>query len=93
VQYERFLSAFLDIDLFVLFAFQSAIFCIRSAFQCSTQQLSHLFIGRAIGGVWQKSALLKYEGLSWRWNLSTVLGVLLGFWTGFLTRNRDFLIF
>ena len=29
----------------------SVIFCIGSAFQCGAQTLSHLFIGRALGGL------------------------------------------
>ena len=29
----------------------SVIFCIGSAFQCGAQNLSHLIIGRALGGV------------------------------------------
>ena len=33
------------------FLFFSVIFCIGSVFQCSALRLTHLFIGRALGGV------------------------------------------
>ncbi|KAK7029544.1 hypothetical protein VNI00_014421 [Paramarasmius palmivorus] len=78
----------------------SFIFCIGSAFQSGAQSLSHLFIGRAIGGVGVgalsmlsplymaeisppevRGSLLALE------QFSIVLGVVLGFWLGFLTRN------
>ncbi|KAF8815983.1 general substrate transporter [Phlegmacium glaucopus] len=76
------------------------IFCIGSAFQCSAMHLSHLFIGRALGGIGVgalsmlsplymaeisppevRGSLLALE------QLSIVLGVVFGFWTGFITRS------
>ncbi|KAF9443883.1 general substrate transporter [Macrolepiota fuliginosa MF-IS2] len=76
------------------------VFCIGSAFQCGAITLSHLFVGRAIGGVGVgalsmlsplymaeisapevRGSLLALE------QFSIVLGVVIGFWTGFGTRN------
>ncbi|KAH0588550.1 hypothetical protein H2248_004380 [Termitomyces sp. 'cryptogamus'] len=77
-----------------------AVFCIGSCFQCGAQSLSHLFIGRAVGGVGVgalsmlsplymaeisppevRGSLMSLE------QFSIVLGVVFGFWTGFLTRS------
>ncbi|KAJ4481051.1 MFS monosaccharide transporter [Lentinula aciculospora] len=76
------------------------IFCIGSAFQCGAQTLLHLFIGRAIGGVGVgalstlsplymaeisppevRGSLMALE------QFAIVLGVVLGFWLGYFTRN------
>ncbi|KAK1227922.1 hypothetical protein PQX77_009061 [Marasmius sp. AFHP31] len=78
----------------------SLVFCIGSAFQCGASSLSHIFIGRAVGGVGVgalsmlsplymaeisppevRGSLLALE------QFSIVLGVVLGFWLGFFTRN------
>ncbi|GLB37892.1 putative major facilitator superfamily, sugar transporter (TC 2.A.1.1) family protein [Lyophyllum shimeji] len=76
------------------------VFCIGSAFQCGAQSLSHLFVGRAIGGVGvgalsMLSPLYMAEisppevrgSLMALEQFSIVLGVVFGFWTGFLTRS------
>ncbi|KAF5375573.1 hypothetical protein D9615_009217 [Tricholomella constricta] len=76
------------------------VFSIGSAFQCGAQSLSHLFIGRAVGGIGVgalsmlcplymaeisppevRGSLMALE------QFSIVLGVVFGFWTGFLTRS------
>ncbi|KXN87074.1 putative glucose transporter rco-3 [Leucoagaricus sp. SymC.cos] len=76
------------------------VFCIGSAFQCAATTLGHLFIGRGVGGIGVgalsmlsplymaeisspevRGSLLALE------QLSIVLGVVLGFWTGFFTRE------
>ncbi|KAJ2935042.1 hypothetical protein H1R20_g2028, partial [Candolleomyces eurysporus] len=78
------------------------IFIIGSSFQTFAQSLPHLFIGRAIGGLGVgalsmlsplymaeisppelRGSLLALE------QLSIVLGVVFGFWTGFLTRSLE----
>ncbi|PFH45733.1 hypothetical protein AMATHDRAFT_71174 [Amanita thiersii Skay4041] len=76
------------------------IFCIGSTFQCAAQSLSHLFIGRAIGGMGvgalsTLSPLYMAEisspevrgSLMALEQLSIVSGVVFGFWTGFFTRK------
>ncbi|KAF8058682.1 general substrate transporter [Lyophyllum atratum] len=76
------------------------VFCIGSAFQCGAQSLSHLFIGRAIGGIGvgalsMLSPLYMAEisppevrgSLMALEQFSIVLGVVFGFWTGFITRS------
>lgn len=76
------------------------IFCIGSAFQCGALHLSHLFIGRALGGVGvgalsMLSPLYMAEisppelrgSLMALEQFSIVLGVVFGFWTGFVTRS------
>ncbi|KAG7091343.1 hypothetical protein E1B28_010386 [Marasmius oreades] len=78
------------------------VFCIGSAFQCGATRLGHLFLGRAIGGVGVgalsmlsplymaeisppevRGSLLALE------QFSIVLGVVLGFWLGFFTREFE----
>ncbi|KAJ3536084.1 hypothetical protein NMY22_g6191 [Coprinellus aureogranulatus] len=80
--------------------FACIIFCIGSTFQALAQNLFHLFLGRAIGGIGVgalsmlsplymaeisppevRGSLLALE------QLSIVLGVVFGFWTGFVTRS------
>ncbi|KAF8890302.1 general substrate transporter [Gymnopilus junonius] len=76
------------------------VFCIGSSFQCFAQSLSHLFVGRAIGGLGvgalsMLSPLYMAEisppevrgSLMALEQLSIVLGVVFGFWTGFMTRD------
>ncbi|ESK91451.1 mfs monosaccharide [Moniliophthora roreri MCA 2997] len=78
----------------------SLIFCIGSAFQSGAQALSHLFIGRAIGGIGvgalsMLSPLYMAEisppevrgSLLALEQFSIVLGVVFGFWLGFFTRD------
>ncbi|KAG6907339.1 hypothetical protein DXG01_009296 [Tephrocybe rancida] len=80
--------------------FACVIFCIGSGFQCGAQSLSHIFIGRAIGGIGvgalsMLSPLYMAEisppevrgSLMALEQFSIVLGVVFGFWTGFLTRS------
>ncbi|EPT00414.1 hypothetical protein FOMPIDRAFT_1023794 [Fomitopsis schrenkii] len=76
------------------------VFCIGSAFQCGAGSLAHLIVGRAIGGLGVgalsmlaplymaeisppevRGSLMALE------QFSIVLGAVLGFWTGFFTRN------
>ncbi|TFK21871.1 general substrate transporter [Coprinopsis marcescibilis] len=76
------------------------VFILGSAFQAGARNLVHLFIGRAIGGIGVgalsmlsplymaeisppevRGSLLALE------QLSIVLGVVFGFWTGFATRS------
>ncbi|TFK33820.1 general substrate transporter [Crucibulum laeve] len=76
------------------------IFLVGSLFQCAAQELSHIFIGRAVGGIGVgalsmlsplymaeisppevRGSLLALE------QLSIVMGVVFGFWTGFATRD------
>ncbi|KAJ7612035.1 general substrate transporter [Mycena polygramma] len=76
------------------------VFNIGALFQCFAQNLSHLFIGRTVGGVGVgalsmlsplyiseisppevRGSLIALE------QFSIVLGVVLGFWIGFFTRN------
>ncbi|KAJ7915801.1 general substrate transporter, partial [Mycena leptocephala] len=76
------------------------VFNIGALFQCFAQNLSHLFIGRAVGGVGVgalsmlsplyiseisppevRGSLIALE------QFSIVLGVVVGFWIGFFTRN------
>ncbi|KAJ7719987.1 MFS monosaccharide transporter [Mycena maculata] len=76
------------------------VFNIGALFQCFAQKLSHLFIGRAVGGVGVgalsmlsplyiaeisppevRGSLIALE------QFSIVLGVVVGFWIGFFTRN------
>ncbi|KAF9074514.1 MFS monosaccharide transporter [Rhodocollybia butyracea] len=76
------------------------VFCIGSTIQCSAQSLLHLLIGRAIGGLGVgalstlcplfiseisppevRGSLMALE------QFAIVLGVVLGFWLGYLTRN------
>ncbi|TFY61333.1 hypothetical protein EVJ58_g4585 [Rhodofomes roseus] len=76
------------------------VFCIGSAFQCGAERLAHLVVGRAIGGLGVgalsmlaplymaeisppevRGSLMALE------QFSIVLGAVLGFWTGFFTRN------
>ncbi|KAJ6592856.1 general substrate transporter [Mycena capillaripes] len=76
------------------------IFNIGALFQCFAQNLGHLFIGRAVGGIGVgalsmlsplyiseisppevRGSLIALE------QFSIVLGVVLGFWIGFFTRN------
>ncbi|TEB33198.1 general substrate transporter [Coprinellus micaceus] len=80
--------------------FACIIFSIGSTFQALAQNLFHLFLGRAIGGIGVgalsmlsplymaeisppevRGSLLALE------QLSIVLGVVFGFWTGFITRS------
>lgn len=76
------------------------IFTIGSSFQCFAQNLPHIFIGRAIGGVGigalsMLTPLYMAEisppevrgSLMALEQLSIVVGVVLGFWIGFWTRN------
>ncbi|KAF9463521.1 general substrate transporter [Collybia nuda] len=76
------------------------VFCIGSGFQCGAQTLSHIFIGRAVGGIGvgalsMLSPLYMAEisppevrgSLMALEQFSIVLGVVFGFWTGFLTRT------
>ncbi|TFK66213.1 general substrate transporter [Pluteus cervinus] len=77
-----------------------AVFCIGSWFQCAAQSLGDLFVGRAIGGIGVgalsmlaplymaeisppevRGSLMALE------QFSIVLGVVFGFWTGFMTRT------
>ncbi|KAF8234435.1 general substrate transporter, partial [Tricholoma matsutake] len=80
--------------------FACLIFCIGSAFQCGAQTLNHLFIGRAVGGIGvgalsMLSPLYMAEisppevrgSLMALEQFSIVLGVVVGFWTGFVTRS------
>ncbi|KAF8706957.1 hypothetical protein AX14_013755 [Amanita brunnescens Koide BX004] len=77
-----------------------AVFCVGSSFQCAAQSLSDIFIGRAIGGIGvgalsTLSPLYMAEisppelrgSLTALEQFSIVLGVVLGFWTGFFTRS------
>ncbi|KIK50759.1 hypothetical protein GYMLUDRAFT_51026 [Collybiopsis luxurians FD-317 M1] len=76
------------------------LFCIGSTLQCGAQSLLHLFIGRAVGGVGVgalstlsplymaeisppevRGSLMALE------QFAIVLGVVLGFWVGYFTRN------
>lgn len=76
------------------------VFCLGSVFQCAATSLVHIFIGRAVGGIGVgalsmlsplymaeisapevRGSLLALE------QFSIVLGVVFGFWTGFLTRE------
>ncbi|KAF9262631.1 general substrate transporter [Marasmius fiardii PR-910] len=78
------------------------IFCIGSAFQCGATNLGYLFVGRAVGGIGVgalsmlsplymaeisppevRGSLLALE------QFSIVLGVVLGFWLGFFTREFE----
>ncbi|KAG1792813.1 uncharacterized protein HD556DRAFT_544716 [Suillus plorans] len=69
--------------------FASIIFCLGSGLQCGAQSLNDLIIGRAIGGFGVgalsppelRGSLMALE------QLAIVLGVVFGFWTGFLTRH------
>ncbi|KZP13010.1 general substrate transporter [Athelia psychrophila] len=76
------------------------IFCVGSAMQCAAHSLGHLIAGRAIGGVGvgalsMLSPLYMAEiappevrgSLMALEQLAIVLGVVLGFWTGFGTRE------
>ncbi|KAF9482000.1 general substrate transporter [Pholiota conissans] len=76
------------------------VFCIGSSFQCFAQQLSHIFIGRALGGIGvgalsMLSPLYMAEisppevrgSLMALEQFSIVLGVVFGFWSGFMTRD------
>ncbi|RDB24830.1 putative glucose transporter rco-3 [Hypsizygus marmoreus] len=76
------------------------IFCIGSAFQCGARSLTHIFIGRAVGGIGvgalsMLSPLYMAEisppqvrgSLMALEQFSIVLGVVFGFWTGFITRS------
>ncbi|KII95512.1 hypothetical protein PLICRDRAFT_34394 [Plicaturopsis crispa FD-325 SS-3] len=78
------------------------IFCIGSGFQCGARTLSDLVLGRAIGGVGvgalsMLSPLYMAEisppevrgSLMALEQFSIVLGVVCGFWTGFLTRSIE----
>lgn len=80
--------------------FASIIFCIGSGLQCGAQSLNDLIIGRAIGGfgvgaLSMLSPLYMAEisppelrgSLMALEQLAIVLGVVFGFWTGFLTRH------
>lgn len=80
--------------------FASIIFCLGSGLQCGAQSLNDLIIGRAIGGfgvgaLSMLSPLYMAEisppelrgSLMALEQLAIVLGVVFGFWTGFLTRN------
>ncbi|KDR69748.1 hypothetical protein GALMADRAFT_907602 [Galerina marginata CBS 339.88] len=80
--------------------FACVLFCIGSSFQCFAQSLSHIFIGRAIGGLGvgalsMLSPLYMAEisppevrgSLMALEQFSIVLGVVFGFWTGFATRD------
>ncbi|KAH9475783.1 putative metabolite transport protein CsbC [Psilocybe cubensis] len=80
--------------------FACVVFCIGSSFQCFAQSLSHIFIGRAIGGLGvgalsMLSPLYMAEisppevrgSLMALEQFSIVLGVVFGFWTGFMTRD------
>lgn len=76
------------------------VFCIGSTLQCAAEALPHLIIGRAIGGLGVgalstltplymaeisppevRGSLMALE------QLSIVIGAVVGFWTGFLTRD------
>ncbi|KZT69637.1 general substrate transporter [Daedalea quercina L-15889] len=76
------------------------VFCIGSAFQCAARSFAHLVFGRAVGGLGVgalsmlaplymaeisppevRGSLMALE------QFSIVLGAVLGFWTGFFTRN------
>lgn len=78
----------------------SLVFCLGSGLQAGAQSLNHLILGRAIGGVGVgalsmlsplyiaeisspelRGSLMALE------QLAIVLGVVFGFWFGFLTRN------
>ncbi|KIM36896.1 hypothetical protein M413DRAFT_281953 [Hebeloma cylindrosporum] len=76
------------------------IFIIGSSFQCFAQHLSHIFIGRTVGGVGvgalsMLSPIYMAEisppevrgSLMALEQFSIVLGVVFGFWTGFATRE------
>ncbi|KAG1782069.1 general substrate transporter, partial [Suillus placidus] len=80
--------------------FASIIFCLGSGLQCGAQSLNNLIIGRAIGGfgvgaLSMLSPLYMAEisppelrgSLMALEQLAIVLGVVFGFWTGFLTRH------
>ncbi|KAG2073755.1 general substrate transporter [Suillus decipiens] len=80
--------------------FASIIFCLGSGMQCGAQSLNDLVIGRAIGGfgvgaLSMLSPLYMAEisppelrgSLMALEQLAIVLGVVFGFWTGFLTRH------
>lgn len=77
-----------------------AVFCIGSALQCWAESLSHIVLGRAIGGfgigaLSMLSPLYMAEisppevrgSLMSLEQFSIVLGCVIGFWTGFFTRN------
>ncbi|ETW83108.1 major facilitator superfamily [Heterobasidion irregulare TC 32-1] len=77
-----------------------AVFCIGSALQCWAESLSHVVLGRAIGGfgigaLSMLSPLYMAEisppevrgSLMSLEQFSIVLGCVIGFWTGFFTRN------
>ncbi|THU90675.1 general substrate transporter [Dendrothele bispora CBS 962.96] len=76
------------------------VFCIGALFQCAAQTFTQLFIGRAVGGVGVgalsalsplymaeisppevRGSLMALE------QFAIVLGVVVGFWLGFFTRN------
>ncbi|KAF9523721.1 general substrate transporter [Crepidotus variabilis] len=78
------------------------VFCVGSAFQAFAQNLGHLFIGRAVGGLGVgalsmlaplymaeisppevRGSLMALE------QFSIVLGVVFGFWIGFMTRDLE----
>ncbi|KAJ3515026.1 hypothetical protein NLJ89_g2020 [Agrocybe chaxingu] len=78
------------------------VFCVGSSFQAFAHHISHIFIGRAIGGVGvgalsMLSPLYMAEisppevrgSLMALEQLSIVLGVVFGFWTGFMTREYE----
>jgi len=78
------------------------VFCIGSGLQCGAGSLSHLVLGRAIGGfgvgaLSMLSPLYMAEisppevrgSLMALEQFAIVLGVVLGFWTGFLTRSIE----
>ncbi|CAA7263052.1 unnamed protein product [Cyclocybe aegerita] len=78
------------------------VFCVGSSFQAFARHISHIFIGRAIGGVGvgalsMLSPLYMAEisppevrgSLMALEQLSIVLGVVFGFWTGFMTREYE----
>ncbi|KAJ7175065.1 MFS monosaccharide transporter [Mycena crocata] len=82
------------------------IFIIGALFQCFAQNLPHLFIGRAVGGVGvgalsMLSPLYIAEisppevrgSLIALEQFSIVLGVVVGFWIGFFTRHGGFSVF
>lgn len=80
------------------------IFCIGSTLQCGARSLLHLFLGRAIGGVGVgalstlsplymaeisppevRGSLMALE------QFAIVLGVVLGFWLGYFTRDSEYI--
>ncbi|KAI0919077.1 hypothetical protein AcW1_003451 [Taiwanofungus camphoratus] len=77
-----------------------AVFCIGSFFQFGAQRLSHLVLGRAVGGLGVGALsmlsplyMAEISAPEVRGSLMTleqfaiVLGAVLGFWTGFFTRD------